>query len=148
MELGERLAGSACGPAVRRVTDRPSACWGRPYRQLADLTTGAALARQPPRQLPALTVELLAEEQPHERARQVEEADRARNAHAGGDAGTAHDEGHAVRLLEGRHALEEQAVRAQVVAVVGREDDERVIRLPRRLQRGEKAADLVVEHAA
>ena len=61
--------------------------------------------------------------------------------------GLAHDHGHAQHVLVVKRPLGDQAVLAQEVAVVGGEDDERVVGNAGGIERVEDAPDLVVDEA-
>ncbi len=58
--------------------------------------------------------------------------------------GTLHVEGHPHDLLVDERALRPQPVRTAHVPVVGREDDDRVVPRPRRLERGEDRSEAAV----
>ena len=68
-------------------------------------------------------------------------------ATGGGNAvGPAHDTGHMIGLAKGGNALEIEAVITTVIAMIGEEDDQRIVRLPGSVKRVKHLAQQLVLH--
>ena len=80
-----------------------------------------------------------------ERRGQVERGHGLRHHLAGRNAGTAREQSHPQQAFVGHRTLQDQAVVAEPVAVVGRVHDERVLRETQLIERGQDAANVVVD---
>src|SRR5690606_35231836 len=105
-------------------------------------------AAQPGAEVAPMAAEVLAQQQFHQRAAQVEQADRFLDDGPRFDAGPTNQERYPVDLLERRDPFEEEAVGAEVIAVVGGEDHDRVLELIALLERRQEPAELIVDAGA